>query len=238
METVVGGKTDELDAEALRVRIAPYHGVLVDLGTGSGRFVYEAARRHPDLFCIGIDAAPGNVREYSARAHRKPARGGVANAMFARGAVEALPDELDGVATHVTVNLPWGSLLRAVVFADPLVMDNIRRMASPGAAVEVLFTYSSRYEPQMMDELGLPEPTSAYLEESLEPAYAEQGIRVCSIDVLDNEAIRRLPLDWGRRLGHARERQYVHIVARVGGGGDQQAAQGQEAPSIILSLAG
>lgn len=35
-------------------------GVVIDLGTGDGRFVYRAARDHPGKFYLGIDANPGD----------------------------------------------------------------------------------------------------------------------------------------------------------------------------------
>jgi 16S rRNA (adenine(1408)-N(1))-methyltransferase len=34
-------------------------GVIIDIGTGDGRFVYQSARRNPKKFYIGIDP---NVR--------------------------------------------------------------------------------------------------------------------------------------------------------------------------------
>jgi 16S rRNA (adenine(1408)-N(1))-methyltransferase len=211
--------------------------VLVDLGTGSGRFAYEVARRRPDLFCIGVDAVSENLREYSAKALRKPARGGADNVMFVRAAIEALPDELVDVATHVTVNLPWASLLRGVIHAEPAVMGSIGSVATPGASLELLLTYDRRYEPEMMDELDLPDPTREYLEQSLAPAYERHGITVCHIDFLSNDAVRRLPLDWARKLTHARQRQFVHILARARGESGRPAADGAP-PSLLLSLSG
>jgi 16S rRNA (adenine(1408)-N(1))-methyltransferase len=235
MDTVLGRKTEEIGAAALRARIAPHQGVLVDLGTGSGRFAYEVARRRPDLFCMGVDAVSENLRAYSTKALRKPARGGVDNVMFIRAAIETLPDELDGVATHVTVNLPWGSLLRGIVHAESGVVGSLERVSAPGAAVELLLTYDLRYEPEMMDELGLPELTLEYLKQSLTPAYERHGIAVCHIDFLGNDAVRRLPLDWARRLTHARQRQFAHILARVREEGGRPAPDGAP-PSLVLSL--
>jgi 16S rRNA (adenine(1408)-N(1))-methyltransferase len=217
MEEIVGKKAEVMTVAALRARCASYAGVLVDVGTGSGRFVYEMARRHPDLLCIGVDAAAEALREYSAKARRKPARGGVPNALFVRGAAEGLPPELDGLATRLTVNLPWGSLLRGVVRAEPEVLHSLLRAAAPGATLEVLFTYSARYEPAMMRDLALPEPTAEYLETTLRPAYAALGLVVTETAFLDNDTVRRLPLDWGRRLSHTRQREFVRIVARHGG---------------------
>jgi 16S rRNA (adenine(1408)-N(1))-methyltransferase len=235
METVLGRKTEEIGAAALRARIAPRQGVLVDLGTGSGRFAYEVARHRPDLFCIGVDAVAENLREYSTKALRKPARGGLENVVFVRAAVESLPVELNGVGTHVTVNLPWGSLLGGIIHARPAIMASMRRVAVPGGVLELLLTYDRRYEPEMMDELDLPELTLEYLKQSLTPAYARQRLTVGHIGFLDNAAVRRLPLDWARRLTHARQRQFAHILGRVCDEGGMPAPDGAP-PSLVLSL--
>jgi 16S rRNA (adenine(1408)-N(1))-methyltransferase len=70
------------------------------------------ARREPNTFFIGVDAAADNLREASDRAHRQPARGGVGNLAFVAAAANDLPGDLAGIADEVTVVLPWGSLLQ------------------------------------------------------------------------------------------------------------------------------
>lgn len=217
MDVILGKQMEEIDAAAVRAAVAPYRGVLVDLGTGSGRFVYKVAQHFPDLFCIGLDAVSRELQEYATKVRRSPARGGLPNAMFVRAAAEDTPAELAGLATHLTVNLPWGSLLKGIVLAQPEVMGNLLRLAASQAGLEFLVSYSSRYEPQMMAQLGLPELTREYLEQHLTPAYAAQGIFVQEIALLDNATVRRLPLAWGRRLAFGRERQFVHIIAGAGG---------------------
>src|SRR5688572_11197679 len=108
-------------------------GVVIDLGTGDGRFVYRAARRDPGTFYIGIDADAGALEKISEKIHRKPARGGAPNALFVQAAVESLPAELDGVADEVHVHFPWGSLLRAVATGDPAALRGLRRLCAPNA---------------------------------------------------------------------------------------------------------
>jgi 16S rRNA (adenine(1408)-N(1))-methyltransferase len=50
-------------------------GIIVDIGTGDGRFVYNAARQNPNKFFIGIDANTAGLKEFSTKATRKPAKG-------------------------------------------------------------------------------------------------------------------------------------------------------------------
>ena len=61
--------------------------------------------------------------EIAYKAARKPARGGRANLVLLRGAVEALPPELSQIADEVNVLLPWGALLEGIVRAQPGVVD-------------------------------------------------------------------------------------------------------------------
>lgn len=234
MDVIVGKRTEEVDASAARARAAPYAGVLVDIGTGSGRFVYEAARRLPHLLCIGIDAVSTKLQDYSAKALRKAARGGVPNAMFVRSGAEDLPAELAGLATHITVNLPWGSLLRGLVVPDARLISTLRGIASAEATVEILLTYSRSYEPEMIESLGLPELTVEYLEQHAGPLYERQGIGIQGVRVYGNAVVRRLPLEWGRKLAYGRERQFFHILGRVGA---KPRAEETPAESLLLSLA-
>ena len=65
METIRGRKSRELDFNGLKERLANYHRVVLDLGTGDGRYVRAVANRNPDWFVIGIDSCRENLREYS-----------------------------------------------------------------------------------------------------------------------------------------------------------------------------
>ncbi|MGH9970191.1 MAG: methyltransferase domain-containing protein [Pyrinomonadaceae bacterium] len=89
-------------------------GIIVDIGTGDGLFVYQSARLNPKKFYIGIDPSPRPLEKISEKIHRRPAKGGLPNALFLQAAVEDLPGELDGVADEVHIHFPWGSLLGAV----------------------------------------------------------------------------------------------------------------------------
>ncbi|HKP68224.1 MAG TPA: hypothetical protein VJV05_03000, partial [Pyrinomonadaceae bacterium] len=57
--------------------IAPYERVVIDIGTGDGRFVSTCARENPQHFYIGIDANVKPLEKPSVKATRKPAKGGL-----------------------------------------------------------------------------------------------------------------------------------------------------------------
>jgi Methyltransferase domain len=104
----------------------PARGATVDLGTGDGRAVLAAAAARPDRLAVGVDASAAAMAEASWRAARRSERGGLPNAVFVVAAAEALPPELDGVADLVTIQFPWGSLLKGLLDADPRVMAGWR----------------------------------------------------------------------------------------------------------------
>ena len=60
----------------------------VDLGTGDGRSVLDAAAARPDTLVIGVDASAAAMASSSRRAAR---RGALPNALFAVAAAEHPP---------------------------------------------------------------------------------------------------------------------------------------------------
>src|SRR6187200_3283406 len=138
MRLVVGRRQTPLDAGALRERASGFAQVLVDVGTGVGNALLRRARREPETFFIGVDAAADNLREASDRAHRQPARGGVNNLAFVAAAANDLPGDLAGIADEETVVLPWGSLLQVVLLADPVFAGKLLALLKPTGRVEML----------------------------------------------------------------------------------------------------
>jgi tRNA G46 methylase TrmB len=65
MESIQGKHALFIDAAELQARLTGYQQVLIDLGTGDGRFVEHVARAQPDCFAIGLDACRENLREAS-----------------------------------------------------------------------------------------------------------------------------------------------------------------------------
>ncbi len=129
---------------------------MIDIGTGDGLFVYQSARENPQKFYIGIDANTRPLEKVSEKVHRKPAKGGLPNVLFLQAAVEDLPEELNGVADEVHIHFPWGSLLQAVVGGDREVIQNVRRICSSGALLEVVIGLEPERDRTEIARLGLP----------------------------------------------------------------------------------
>jgi len=206
MRVQIGKKTADLSRPGLEARAAGYAQVLIDVGTGDGRFPYAWAAEHPDTLCIGVDAVGDAMREVSHRATRKPARGGRENVLFAVAAVEALPPELTGLATQVTVNFPWGSLLRAIVEPQPRVLAGLRALLREGGRWIGLINMSVLEDRPYAERLGLPEVTDSHVKAVLGPAYRAAGLEITGWREVAPEEIPHRTT-WGQHLTHASQRK-------------------------------
>jgi 16S rRNA (adenine(1408)-N(1))-methyltransferase len=188
--------------------------VVVDIGTGDGRYVYRSARADPDRFYIGIDVQAAALEKVSQKAQRKPEKGGLPNVLFVQAPVEELPSELDGLADEIHIHFPWGSLLRAVAVADHQVLESLRRIAAPGAWVEVLIGIDEVRDAGEARRLGLPHLTKGYLTSTLIPRYSGAGFDVRESGILPRSEWPHLKTTWAKRL-RGKERRMLFLVAQA-----------------------
>jgi methylase of polypeptide subunit release factors len=176
--------------------------MLIDLGTGDGRFVLHAARQDPASFAIGVDASRENLRAAS--------RTAPANALFAIANVVMpgceLFSELRGRAARVTINFPWGSLRDALLTGDAILLDGLRTLMAPGAQIEVRLNASALAEAGWELHAG---------GEQVAEVLASAGLRVRSPQVLAAQHLRELPSSWSKRLAYGRSPEAVFIQGRL-----------------------
>ena len=190
-------------------------GIVLDIGTGDGLFVYQCARRNPRKFYIGIDANPRPLEKISEKIHRKPEKGGLANVLFLQAAVEDLPAELDGLTDEIHIHFPWGSLLGALALGDQAVLGNLRRLCAPGALLEVIIGLDAERDRSELDRLQILELSLADVDSLLGPRYGRAGFEI-------TERGERLPADWpdlqtswAKRLAVNLHRSLIYIIARA-----------------------
>jgi 16S rRNA (adenine(1408)-N(1))-methyltransferase len=172
--------------------------------------VYERARCDASRFFIGLDPAPGI--EYARRAGRKPAKGGVPNALFAVASVEDPPCELAGIADELTVLFPWRSLLRAVALPDVESLRSVRRLCRDGASLTLVLSYAERDRGELA-RLGLPALSRDHLEGALTRGYRDAGFRVTCIESLSRDELHTLSSTWAKRLAFGRPRDVWRVRA-------------------------
>lgn len=190
-------------------------GVIIDIGTGDGRYVYQSARRNPNKFYIGIDPNPRPLEKISEKIHRKPAKGGAPNVLFIQAAVEDLPSELDGVADELHVHFPWGSLLRAVATGDVAILRNLRRICAAGALLEIVIGLDPVRDRAEMERLGLVLLSLEFIDEQLIPNYAAAGFQTIERGVFTASEWPELNTSWAKRLGGNERRAITYLIARA-----------------------
>ncbi len=184
---------------------------MIDLGTGDGRFVSAAAKANPDKFYIGVDPNVKPLEKPSMKATRKPAKGGLPNAMFVQASVEDLPEEFDGVADEIHVHFPWGSLLGGVLRGEAETLGALRRIAATDCLLEVVTGIDTDRDRSEIDRLGLPEVTDEYLIGRLLPKFEKAGFRAVEIRRLDRSEWMQMETSWARRLAQG-TRQVVSLI--------------------------
>lgn len=190
-------------------------GVIVDIGTGDGRFVYQSARLNPNKFYIGIDPNVRPLEKISEKIHRRPSKGGSPNVLFVQAPVEDLPPELDGVADEVHVHFPWGSLLRAFATGDVEVLGNVRRICSPGAMLEVVLGLDPARDGSEIERLGLPELSLELVDRVLVPRYAMAGFEIFERGIRPASEWPEFNTSWAKRLRGNEQRPITYFIART-----------------------
>lgn len=196
METIRGKESREMDWPELKERIAGFDRVLLDLGTGDGRYVRRWAERQPDWFAIGVDASRENLREHS--------RARLSNMLFIISGAQVMPRELAGTASRLTINFPWGSLLDGLLVADSAVIDGIAALARRGAALELCLNAGA------LAELGRTLDAGADL---IRENLIRSGWLVDAPRMLDVAALRALPSTWARRIAVGRDPRALMLSA-------------------------
>jgi len=192
-------------------------GIIVDLGTGDGRFVYQSARQNPHRFYIGIDASANLLEKLSEKIHRKPTRGGLKNALFLQAAVEALPEELNDTANEVHVHFPWGSLLRGVATGDATILKNIRRICAPNAVLEVIIGVDKLRDASELARLGIDPLSKQFVEAYLISRYAECGFNIIEFGEFEPGNWPDICSSWANRLRTNDKRTMLYIIAESSG---------------------
>ena len=191
-------------------------GIVIDIGTGDGRFVSAAAYANPSKFYIGVDANVKPLEKPSMKATRKPTKGGLPNAMFVQAAVEDLPEEFDGIADEIHIHFPWGSLLKAVAVGDEPVLRSLRRIAADGCVLEVVIGIDPERDRSELERLGIPDLSLVLIHSFLVPKYKRAGFEPLNCRRLSRDEWSAIDTSWSRRLNSG-SRRAVYLLSFIAG---------------------
>ncbi|MCQ3938433.1 MAG: hypothetical protein DPW18_15495 [Chloroflexi bacterium] len=198
METIRGRTSLDLTWTDFYARLANYNRIFLDLGTGDGKFAFCHAQSFPSHFVIGVDSCRENLRGRS--------RASLPNLLYIIASAQALPHELSGLVSHVTINFPWGSLLESLLAGDPLLMRGLENIVRSPASLEI------RLNGGALGEAGWS------LEDGAEQICANligAGWRVGRLISMDSRALRNFPSTWAKRLAFGRDPRAVQFSARI-----------------------
>ena len=212
---VAGRKFVQLDINWLAETITKYSQIEVDIGTGDGRFVLDRTREEAKTLFVGIDPVAETMAESARRASRSPKKGGRANAVFLRGSAELLPGPLAGVADLVTVNYPWGSLMRIVSEPDVEGLRRIRAVCKTDAILRIHLNQSVLANLDYLERLGHAAISAPANNPNLPVFYAEAGFKVKNRYIFAGDPPFRTR--WGRQLARGAARKTLFIEAIAGG---------------------
>lgn len=194
--------------------IAPYRksGIVLDIGTGDGRFVSASAMADSSKFYIGIDANAKPLEKVSTKITRKPAKGGLPNAMFVQAAVEDLPEEFEGLASAIYINFPWGSLLRTVATGDPEILASFRRIVCYRGKLRITIGIDPIRDRAEFERLGIRGFSLENAERELLPKYLAAGFRSVERRELSTAEWNEIKTSWARKLKNNPERQVIYLT--------------------------
>ena len=195
METIRGKTSLELTATELKERLAGYKHTLLDLGTGDGRYVCHIAKQNPDRFFIGIDACRENLRLHSRK--KRP------NALFLIANAQALPVELNGLASHVTINFPWGSLLESLLKDNDALISTLKTVTRPSAEMII------HLNGEALSTVGWTLESGA---EQIQRILSAEGWKTKSHFCMDTHLLRHFPSTWAKRLAFGRDPRAIQLT--------------------------
>ena len=189
--------------------------VIVDIGTGDGRFVYQSARENPAKFYVGIDANAKPLEKISMKATRRLAKGGAPNILFVQAAVENLPNELNDTADEIHIHFPWGSLLGALAIGEDNALRSLHRISAPNCLLEVVMGIDPDRDHAEIKRLNLPLLTTNYIETALAPKLETVGFNLVECGVVAPAEWPHLKSSWARRLQGSDRRDVVYFIAQA-----------------------
>ena len=198
MRIVKGKQVRRMAAAEVAAWAAAFGETTVDLGAGDGRFVRWLARERPGLRAIGVDLNAENLGAAS--------RGASGNALFVVADALALPEELNGVATRVTINFPWGSLLRGLLTGHPGLLAGLGAIARGETSLEIRLNAGALAEAGWKLEAGSERVTTV---------LRDAGVAVGATSVLGPADLRRWPTTSAKRLAFGRDPRAVRIEATL-----------------------
>ncbi len=210
MKMVLGNKLKEISKEDLENMTSKYSSIVLDLGTGDGRFVYKNAVSNPNTLFIGIDPSEKQLQIYSKRA----VRGKTDNVLFVVGSIENLPIDVNYLVDKININLPWGTLLGNVVKPTKKVIAKLSNLLKKNGELDIMFGYTPEFEPSETKRLDLPVIENELIEGTISPLFKSCNLILKNFRELSKKELRNTETTWAKKLNFGKDRKIYYLSFR------------------------
>lgn len=207
---LVGKDECLLDIQTLKNLTSNFQSIHVDIGTGDGKYIYKQALKFPNVYFIGIDNVKKNLEKTSTKVLKKY-KNNTGNILFIISSLEAIPYDINNIADRITIYLPWGILLEAIVRPLEEILKHVAIIAKNQSIFEFIITYSPIYEGNEMERRGLPNIGPNYFCAEYQKKLKSIGLVLTKISILSNDQLKQIESSWAKRLAFGRARQFFKL---------------------------
>ena len=203
MISIVGNNQKELEADEFRNLMKSFEKVILDIGTGDGRFVYKNALKNDKNLYIGLDPVVKQLEKYSKKAVRKNLK----NVLFVQGSAENIPPELFCEINKIFINLPWGTLLKKIVKTDQYFIKDLYILLKKQGELEITFGYLPELEPSEYKRLSLPNISLDFISNTIMSNFKIYGFNINSVEEISKEYLKNIETTWSKKLTFGKNRK-------------------------------
>ncbi|HCR72442.1 MAG TPA: hypothetical protein DIW23_13420 [Anaerolineae bacterium] len=194
METIQGKKSFDINLNEFTLRHKNYNRLILDLGTGDGKFAFHYAQTFPNHFVIGLDSCRENLHEYS--------RAKLNNLLFIIANAQSLPYELHGLISHIHINFPWGSLLQSLLSGDANLFCGLEKISSPHALINLYLNAGALNEQGWTLLKGV---------EQIQVNLRRAGWQIDNLKEINIQTLKKFPSTWSKRLAYGRDPRAISL---------------------------
>jgi hypothetical protein len=119
---------------------------------------------------------------------------------------QSLPNESNGLVSHITINFPWGSLLQSLLRGDPNLNRGLASISQVNTTIDV------RSNGGALAEAGTSLEQGACI---IYNNLLGTGWRVKQPVMMDSCTLRKFPSTWAKRLAFGRDLRAVQLNGHI-----------------------
>lgn len=209
MIVITGDKKQEIDKQSFENLCQKFEKVVLDIGTGDGRFVLKNALKNKKNIYVGMDPAEKQLKISSKKANKKR----LGNSLFILGSIENTPPELFSLIDKIFINLPWGTLLEKIVKSENSSVKNLYDLLKDEGEIEVIFGYLPELEPSETKRLDLPKISGELDVQQIFSSF-KKHFTIVEMLRINKKDLGKLETTWAKKLKFGNDRDIYKIILK------------------------